>query len=153
MIEIEKYQQKLKAYSRKLVKNNYLADDLLQETNLKALINYSKFDGRNLNTWLHTIMFNEFINSCRRKKFDFDEINTLMEERIKDKQPNQISILSNKDIINKISTLKKTYRIPFEMLVKGYKYHEIAHYLSLPEGTVKSRIFKARKDLIQYIEK
>ena len=52
-----------------------------------------------------------------------------------------------KEISGAISQFSEEYRVPFNMYVAGYKYHEIAEKLGLPLGTVKSRIFFARKKL------
>ena len=57
-----------------------------------------------------------------------------------------------KDLTRLIENLDNTIRIPFLMHYQGYKYQEIAEYLDLPLGTVKSRIFFARKELKDNIE-
>jgi RNA polymerase sigma-70 factor (ECF subfamily) len=53
------------------------------------------------------------------------------------------------EISDAINAFPEEYRIPFSMHVAGYKYNEIAQYMNLPLGTVKSRIFFARKKLQQ----
>ena len=52
-----------------------------------------------------------------------------------------------KEIMKAINGFSDEYRIPFTMHIEGYKYHEIAEKMSLPLGTVKSRIFFARQRL------
>ena len=62
------------------------------------------------------------------------------------------SALAYKEIRSKVDALEDDYRIPFEMHNKGYKYKEIADYLDLPIGTVKSRIFLARRRLMDQLK-
>jgi len=52
-----------------------------------------------------------------------------------------------KEILHKLDGLNEGHRIPFELFFSGFKYVEIAEQLDLPIGTVKSRIFLARKKL------
>ena len=63
------------------------------------------------------------------------------------------SRLAAKDIYNKIEKLEDQYKIPFTRYYNGYKYEEIAHEMQLPLGTIKSRIFLARKILMNSIQK
>ena len=58
------------------------------------------------------------------------------------------SHMNELEIRKAITNLDEEYQVPFEMYVDGYKYKEIAEYLQLPIGTIKSRIFLARKDLM-----
>jgi RNA polymerase sigma-70 factor (ECF subfamily) len=62
------------------------------------------------------------------------------------------SRLAAKDILNKIENLEDQYKIPFTRYYNGFKYEEIAQEMQLPLGTVKSRIFLARKQLMVAIE-
>ena len=57
-----------------------------------------------------------------------------------------------KEINSAIRQFSEEYRQPFNLYVAGYKYHEIAEKLNLPLGTVKSRIFFARKKLREQLE-
>lgn len=149
----------LQSFAYSLTKNMEDARDLHQETAFRALTNREKFrPGTNLKAWLFTIMKNIFINNYRKKV----KANTIM-----DSTDNQYYINSGKNAIgNKaessimmreltqmIDKLDESIRIPFLMHYKGYKYQEIADHLGLPLGTVKSRIFFARKDLKLQIKK
>ena len=62
------------------------------------------------------------------------------------------SRLAAKDILSKIENLEDQYKIPFTRYYTGFKYEEIAQEMQLPLGTVKSRIFLARKQLMTSIE-
>jgi RNA polymerase sigma-70 factor (ECF subfamily) len=62
-----------------------------------------------------------------------------------------VSQIATKDIEEKIESLSDEYKDPFVLHFKGFKYKEIAERLEIPIGTVKSRIFIARKKLIDLL--
>ena len=149
----------LKSFAYNLTKNVEEAKDLFQETAYRAMTNMDKFrPGTNFKAWLFTIMKNIFINNYRKKS----KANTIM-----DATDNLYFINSgNKNIANAgdsnvmmqeltkiVETLDKSIKIPFLMHYQGFKYQEIAEHLDLPLGTVKSRIFFARKELKMKIKK
>lgn len=147
---LQHYEQKLKLYALKLTTNMDDAQDLVQETMLKALKYRSKFsDGTNFSAWMHTIMKNTFINQYRRKKKrlvvtdDTENQVYLNNNRLTSDYPSdQLTI--HKEIKQAVDKLDQKYKTPFQLHFDGYKYHEIADQLQLPVGTVKSRIFTAR---------
>lgn len=149
----------LKSFAFNLTKNDEEAEDLLQDTAYKAIVNREKFrTGTNFKAWLFTIMKNTFINNYRRKV----RRNTVM-----DNTDNQYFINSSSSIVNNdadskilleelndmIDKLDENLREPFRMHFYGYKYQEIADKTSIPLGTVKSRIFIARNELKNLISK
>jgi RNA polymerase sigma-70 factor (ECF subfamily) len=100
-------------------------------------------------------MRNIFINQYRRKVksgtiFDNSkELFLITNSPGKDESP--VSQIATKDIESKIDGLSEEYKDPFVMHFKGFKYKEIADKLGIPIGTVKSRIFIARKKLIDLL--
>ncbi|MBL0053359.1 MAG: RNA polymerase sigma factor [Bacteroidetes bacterium] len=144
---------KLKSYALKLTQNMEDAEDLTQDTMLKAIANQDKFqDGTNLKGWMYTIMKNVFINNYRRnKKSNITHDDTDNQYYINNTSfttgNEATSKLALKDINNAIGLLADNLKIPFLMSFTGYKYDEISNYLSLPLGTVKIRIHCARKKL------
>ncbi len=147
----------LHSFAYNLTKNVEDAKDLFQETAFRALTNRDKFrPGTNFKAWLFTIMKNIFINNYRKKV----KANTIM-----DSTDNMFYINSGSVIISNgadsnimmdelssmVNELDESIRVPFLMHYEGYKYQEIADYLGLPLGTVKSRIFFARKELKEMI--
>ncbi len=148
----------LKPYAINLTKDMDDAKDLLQETIVRALNNKEKYaEGTNLKAWLFTIMKNIFINSYRRRAkrniiIDTTDnmyyFNTGTEFVSNEAESSFIM----EDIMEAINSLSDDYRIPFMMHYKGYKYQEIAEALLLPLGTVKSRIFFARKELKRQLD-
>ncbi len=129
------------------------ARDLLQETMYKAFTNRDKFkDGTNLKAWLYTIMKNIFINNYRRQKKKNTIIDTTDNFNYVNLAGNDLpnegeSEMNLEDIYKAINKLNFSYRKPFLMHYKGFKYEEIADELAIPVGTVKSRIHLARKQL------
>ncbi|MFV0594005.1 MAG: RNA polymerase sigma factor [Draconibacterium sp.] len=144
---------KLHYYALSLTSDSERADDLLQETFLKALTYREKFtQNTNFKAWIYTIMKNTFINDYRRKvktKNTFEGSNNDFHLMFtKDKvYPAPDSFYSSKEITKSINALEDEYKVPFTMFLDGYKYKEIAEELNLPLGTVKSRIFFTRKKL------
>jgi len=111
----------------------------------------------NLKAWCYTIMKNTFINNYRRAikaNTIIDQTEDLYFLNSKRSEDGTIpdSALAYKEIRSKVDALEDDYRIPFEMHNKGYKYKEIADYLDLPIGTVKSRIFLARRRLMDQLK-
>jgi RNA polymerase sigma factor (sigma-70 family) len=145
--------EKLHYYALSLTSDSERADDLLQETMLKALTYRDKFtQNTNFKAWIYTIMKNTFINDYRRNvktRNTFDDSNNDFHLLFsKDKvYPAPDSFYSTQEIHKSINSLEDEYRIPFTMFLEGYKYKEIAEELELPLGTVKSRIFFTRKKL------
>ena len=146
-------QDKLLFYALSLTSDQEKAQDLLQETFLKALTYRDKFaHNTNFKAWIYTIMKNTFINNYRRNvktRNTFDGSNNDFHLKFsKDiMYPSPDSFYNQKEISKSINSLESEYRVPFTMFLDGYKYKEIAKHLSLPLGTVKSRIFFTRKKL------
>ncbi len=144
---------KLHYYALSLTSDSERANDLLQETFLKALTYRDKFaQNTNFKAWIYTIMKNTFINDYRRNvktKNTFEgSTNDYYVASTKDGvHPGPDSVFSSQEINKSIQALEDEYRIPFTMFLEGYKYKEIADELNLPLGTVKSRIFFTRKKL------
>ena len=136
-----------------LTSNRDDAYDLLQDTTLKALDNEDKYaEGTNFKGWVFTIMRNLFINNYRRGVRAATVVDTT--DNLYHLNLSQDSGLESpeesfgaEEIQAAINSFSDDYRIPFSMHVAGYKYNEIAEKMDLPLGTVKSRIFFARKKL------
>jgi len=145
--------QPLRHYALKLTQDIEDADDLVQDTMLKAFVNEDKFaEGTNLKGWLYTIMKNIFINKYRRAMksniFHDDTEGQYYINNTSTAQYNQgASNLVMEDINSALGSLNENLRTPFLMSYRGYKYEEIASQLKLPLGTVKVRIHNARKEL------
>jgi RNA polymerase sigma-70 factor (ECF subfamily) len=140
-------------YARSLKLSTDDAKDLVQETFLKAILNREKYSDKGfLKAWTISIMRNTFINNYRRttlmnQKIDQTNDSYFINQTNSVAQENPDSDYSFKEISNNIELLNKKFRIPFKMYVEGFKYKEISKTINVNIGTVKSRIFFARKEL------
>ncbi|MSQ79903.1 MAG: RNA polymerase sigma factor [Flavobacteriaceae bacterium] len=150
---VTKEKTPLRQYAYKLTKNSDDANDLLQDTMLKAITNREKFVAQtNLKGWLYTIMKNSFINNYRRmvkqNTFIDQTDNTYYLDSMSVAEGNQAeSKFMMRDMEHAIDTLPDDLKNTFMMNFTGYKYHEIADLMKIPIGTVKTRIFVARRML------
>lgn len=146
-------QTELLHFAFKLTANREEAYDLLQETSLKALDNVDKFTPEtNFKGWMYTIMRNIFINNYRKTMRDQTYVDqTEGQYHLSKSQESGFETTEGaydlKEIRRIVNKLPHDYKIPFAMHVNGFKYREIAEKLSLPLGTVKSRIFFTRQRL------
>jgi RNA polymerase sigma factor (sigma-70 family) len=150
---LDKMSRSLKPFALRLTKNAEEANDLMQETLMKAFNNRDKFsDGTNLKAWMYTIMKNTFITNyqrmVRRNTF-IDTTHNLhyLNTGFYTTENLAYSTFTMDDIREAIDSLSEVHRVPFMMHFRGYKYHEIADKLQIPIGTVKNRIHIARKEL------
>jgi RNA polymerase sigma factor (sigma-70 family) len=148
----------MERFARRLTYNSEEAKDLLQDTYLKAFTYRDKFvEFTNLKAWAFTIMKNTFLNNYRKSvreitTFDNSETSFLLNNFSESSPLNPDSEFTYKEVINDIDSLEDKIRIPFSMHTDGYRYIEIAEKLNLNMGTVKSRIFFARKKLMERLK-
>ena len=156
--ELISLKSNLEYYAYTLTSDREKAKDLVQDTILKALTYRDKYEANtNLKAWTYTIMKNTFINTYRRNI----KANTIIDSTedmyyINNSRVSEFvkpdSEYMYKEILRSVKSLEAEQRIPFEMHVAGYKYKEIAENLELSIGTVKSRIFFARKKLMDNLK-
>lgn len=143
----------LKPFALKLTRDMDDANDLLQDTMVKAFTNKDKFtEGTNLKAWLYTIMKNTFITNYQRmvRRGTFVDTTDNLHYINSSGSLVENGVFGNftmDDINEAIDNLDDVYKIPFMMHFRGFKYHEIADKLQIPIGTVKNRIHIARKFL------
>lgn len=149
---LESYADVLRPYAYTLTQDKYATEDLVQDTLYRALANKGKFEeGTNLKAWLFTIMRNIFINNYRRNR----KYRLVTDPSVSDYIRNERQPVRNEagrkflseDIERAMNAVSEDFTRLFMLYYNGYKYHEIAEQFNLPLGTVKSRIFFARKEL------
>ncbi len=149
----------LRPFAVTLTRDNETAKDLFQETLFRALANKEKYNvGTNIKAWLYTIMRNVFINDYRRKArqntvFDSTPNDFLLDYNQTTASNTAEKTFQLKEIQTAIHNLPEIFKKPFLLYFDGFKYHEIAHMLKEPLGTIKSRIHFARKLLKAEIER
>ncbi len=148
-IRFEALRPKLMGFSMKLTKNKSDAQDLMQDAFLKAFKSIDKLnDQTNLGAWMMTIIRNTFVNGYRKLK-----VRTKNADKIKQLQSGEVMNTGYTDIaakrINDLMDqhLPEEQSEPFRLFVDGYKYDEIAEMMNVPIGTIKSRIYYARKQM------
>ncbi len=129
------------------------AMDLLQESMLRALTYLDKFrENTDFKAWVYTIMKNTFINAHRRSKRTGRVMEHVERVRLQASLVQTPATAESRvrmgEIQGAMGQLDEIFRTPFELHNKGYKYDEIADRLSIPVGTVKSRIHQARHRLM-----
>lgn len=144
-------QNLLFSFALRLTKNHEDAQDLMQETAIRAYRHRDKFAiGTNFKSWVSTIMRNTYINSYRKAK-SRQHVNEPIEtfSFVLENQnaiPNQGEHdMRLKEMYSMLQSIGELYSVPFMMFYRGYEYKEIAEHLNIPIGTVKSRIFLARQ--------
>jgi len=156
--ELVNLEAMLSRFAMKLTANRDDANDLLQDTFLKALKYRSQFEeSTNLKAWACTIMKNTFINSYRknvRYNTTFDSTKDLfyLGQNRDTVFVDPESAFCEKEISAAIDRLDNELKIPFKLYHQGYKYKEISDILGLKIGTVKSRIFITRKKLAEKLK-
>ena len=156
--ELNKLESFLVTYAFKLTSDRNSAKDLFQETAYRAIKHAKRCQpGTNAQAWLVTIMRNLFINDYRKKRRratlqDGSKNSYLINasgETVSNEGENNMLF---EDLIALIEDLDEHLKQPFVMTYQGYKYEEIAEKLNIPLGTVKSRIYFARKRMQQRLQ-
>jgi RNA polymerase sigma-70 factor (ECF subfamily) len=149
-------------YAYKNAGNKADAEDLLQETYLRAYRFFDKYEkGTNCRAWLFRIMRNLYLNDCtknnvERGMLDYSEIENFYENIKSDYTENtdfQEKIFSNlldDDMTEAINSLQSEFKTVIILCdLEGFSYDEIANFTQCPIGTIRSRLHRARKVLRQ----
>ena len=150
---VAKLQPTLRMFTHRFTYDKEESQDLVQDTLLRALTYRDKFRSDvNLKGWLFTIMRNTYINRYRKSKREqtfTDPAHKSYALHVEDEhtfnRPQES--MEFQEIWQNMNSIREELLIPFRMHTTGYKYEEIAQQLNLPIGTVKNRIFHARKEI------
>lgn len=156
----------LYATALRYAKNDKDAEDLVQETFLKAYTNFHRYErGTNCRAWLFTILTNTFINKFRRKKKEREilnaddlrpiEQNFFNREKAEFYQNPERGIVHktfSSDVKSALGQLPEEFRTVVILAdLNDFSYKEIAHILDVPVGTVMSRLFRGRKMMRRHL--
>lgn len=142
--------KKLRVFAYALTKDVQNSHDLLQETICRALeAKPLNRWGKNYLSWLRTIMKNIFLNECRRSEVRRRWAFRVMGIGADRKEPSVANegeeTLYANDVVEQLEGLPEPYRRTLALWQQGFSYEEIAELLRVPIGTVKSRLYAARK--------
>ena len=154
----------LYAGAMRMTRNPADAEDLVQETYLRAFRGFEGFEeGTNLKAWLYRILTNTFINRYRQQKrrpeeSDIDDVEDFYlyrrlggfeEARIsKSAEDTMLELFTDDEVKEALESLPETFRMAVLLAdVEGFAYKEIAEILDIPIGTVMSRLHRGRKGL------
>jgi len=150
---IQHHETYLKRYALLLTQDEQNADDLYQDTIFRIITNATKFKpDTNFGGWSTTVMRNLFINNYRkqsRRRSLVERIPSDHYEYIGDKSVGNLGerSLIESELFELINVLSKDLRTTFLLFYLGFSYQEIADQLGVSIGTIKSRMFFARKKL------
>ena len=148
----------------RMTRNAADAEDLVQETYLKAFNAYERFEtGTNLKAWMYRILTNSYINAYRKKQrrpdeSDIDDIEDLYLYRrlggaesavlSRSAEDELLEMFGEDEVKLALEDLPEHYRMPILLAdAEGFAYKEIAEILDVPIGTVMSRLHRGRKQL------
>lgn len=147
-------------FALKMSGDSDVADDLVQDTFMKAFRFFDKFEkGTNCKAWLFRILKNSYINEFRKSsrepdKVDYEDVQNFY-ETIKSSEissnhivEDEFSKLLDDEITEAITKLPEDFRTVIILSdIEGFTYEEIAEFVDIPVGTVRSRLHRARKML------
>ncbi len=138
----------LRAFAISLCGQVDRADDLVQDTLLRALANIDRFErGTNLNAWLFTILRNLFHSEYRKRKREVEDADGAYASRLK-VQPDQGARLDFEDFRLALAKLPHEQREALLLVgASGFSYEEAATICGCAVGTIKSRVNRARSRL------
>ena len=138
----------LRAFARSLCGDRTLADDLVQETAVKALANQDSFtQGTNLNAWLVTILRNHFYSIGRKRRREVEDVDDQYAARLS-ANPTQEDRIAMAEFMRAMSAIPDEQREALILVgASGFSYEEAAAICNVRVGTIKSRVSRARTRL------
>ena len=151
--QIVDYLPEMRAFALSLTRNPTSADDLVQDSLIKAWKNFHQFQAdTNLRAWLFTIVRNTFYSDMRKRKREFDCVDEAEVDLINTGQ-NADAVIEAMDFERAFSMLPDQQREALTLVgASGMSYDEAAELCGVAIGTIKSRINRARKKLAELLD-
>lgn len=143
----------LRAFSRTLVRDEVRAEDLVQETLVKAWEKQASFQpGTNIRAWLFTILRNTYYSELRKRKREVEDVDGKMTAGLSVKAP-QEGHMAVRDLRGALGELNAEQREALILVgASGFSYEEAGEICGVAAGTVKSRVSRARQRLAHLME-
>jgi RNA polymerase sigma-70 factor (ECF subfamily) len=161
------YLDQLYGAAMRMTRNPTDAEDLVQETYLKAFAAFDSFtDGTNLKAWLFRILTNTYINIYRKKQrqpyqtgtddltdWQIAEAESHTSRGLRSAEAEALDRLADADVVEALAAMPEDFRMAVYLAdVEGFAYKEIAEIMETPVGTVMSRLHRGRKLLRELLE-
>lgn len=142
----------LRAFALSLTRNRATADDMMQDTVLKAWTNMDKFQpGTNMRAWLFTILRNNFYTSRRKLNREVADVDNAFSDRLSVK-PDHDGHLQMRDFKVAFSKLPDEQREALILVgANGFSYQDAGEMCGVATGTIKSRVNRARAKLSELL--
>ncbi|KHA53151.1 RNA polymerase sigma factor [Sulfitobacter geojensis] len=143
----------LRAFGLSLCRNGTLADDLVQETVMKAWKSIDKFEvGTNMRAWLFTILRNTYYTSYTKSRREVADVDGVLSGNLSVK-PEHDGKLAYNDFMHAFEKLPDDQREALTLVgASGFAYHEAAEMCGVATGTMKSRVNRARQKLVELLD-
>lgn len=143
----------LRAFALSLCRNGTLADDLVQETVMKAWKSIDKFEvGTNMRAWLFTILRNTYYTTYTKSRREVADVDGVLSGNLAVK-PEHDGKLAYNDFMHAFEKLPDDQREALTLVgASGFAYHEAAEMCGVATGTMKSRVNRARQKLVELLD-
>lgn len=151
--ELVEHLPALRAFAVSLCRNGSLADDLVQDTVVKAWTNFDKFQvGTNMRAWLFTILRNTFYSHRRKVKREVPDVDGAFSGNLATK-PSHDGKLQMTDFMEAFAKLSDEQREALILVgASGFSYEEAADMCGVAVGTIKSRANRGRRALAEMLD-